>query len=79
MFLTSFSPSKDNWVNYGSSFVSNPSYFLILEGLGHEQDQHSPVLLLKEEPIKMICCGGGHSMILKANGELVVFGRNLMG
>jgi len=38
-----------------------------------------PTLLMKDSKIKSICCGAGHSMILKNNGEVFVFGLNRNG
>jgi alpha-tubulin suppressor-like RCC1 family protein len=41
--------------------------------------QNKPELLMQDESISQIVCGGWHSMILKKNGELFVFGRNYSG
>ena len=35
-----------------------------------------PKLLMNDKTIKMIACGGSHSMIYKENGELLVMGNN---
>ena len=36
----------------------------------------TPKLLMNDKTIKMIACGGRHSMIYKENGELLVMGNN---
>ena len=61
----------DNW-------VSVPTYpsFTNLERLGNNDDQNKPVLLMKDDQIKQICCGCFHSLIYKKNGELLVFCRH---
>ena len=48
-------------------------------GLGNNEDQNKPVILMQDEGISQIVCGDFHSMILKKNGDLFVFGRNESG
>jgi len=48
-------------------------------GLGHNIDQNKPVLLMKDELIKKICCGERHSMILTKDAQLLVTGSNIQG
>eukprot|EP01091_Cochliopodium_minus_P008271 TRINITY_DN1844_c1_g1_i2.p1 TRINITY_DN1844_c1_g1~~TRINITY_DN1844_c1_g1_i2.p1 ORF type:complete len:312 (+),score=81.61 TRINITY_DN1844_c1_g1_i2:231-1166(+) len=43
------------------------------------QKQPTPLLLMKDETIKMIRLGGNHSIIYKENGDLLVFGKNYYG
>ena len=38
-----------------------------------------PKLLMNDKTIKIIACGGRHSMICKENGELIVVGSNSEG
>ena len=40
---------------------------------------HNPILLMNDKNIKMIYCGGYHSVIYKNNGDLLVFGNNKYG
>ena len=48
-------------------------------GIGNNESQNEPKLMMKDENIKMISCGSYHSIILKKNGELFVFGNHKNG
>ena len=48
-------------------------------GLGDNINRYTPTLLTKDRDIKMIHCGGYHSIIHKINGDLLVFGLNKYG
>lgn len=49
-------------------------------GIGNNIDQYKPIILMKDKNIKQICCNiSHHSMILKANGKLLIFGANYQG
>ena len=45
-------------------------------GIESDENKNSPVLLMNDTAIKEICAGYFHSMILKENGELFVFGSD---
>jgi len=45
----------------------------------NDQNQDSPVLLVKDEQIKLICLGDHHSMFCLINGSLFIFGSNKSG
>ena len=48
-------------------------------GDGTQEDIFSLALLMTDDSIVKIRCGGWHSMIYKSNGELWVFGENSGG
>jgi alpha-tubulin suppressor-like RCC1 family protein len=48
-------------------------------GLGHNNDQNVPQLLMKDENINQIACGSYHTVILKSNGNVYIFGNNKVG
>lgn len=56
--------------------------FLFLQGnlgMSNNTDQAIPCLLVREPQIKQICCAKEHSIIMKKNGEVFVFGGNRNG
>ena len=69
--LIIYSKNNEIWV-LGSSYHGQL-------GLGNNENQNIPILLMKDDQIKQICCGSFHSMIYKKNGELLVFGYNYYG
>jgi alpha-tubulin suppressor-like RCC1 family protein len=48
-------------------------------GLGHNEDQNKPQLLMHGEEIHQIACGSYHTVILKADHDILVFGDNYSG
>jgi hypothetical protein len=48
-------------------------------GLGHNKNQNLPQLLMKDEGISQIVCGGFHTIIIKNNSNVYVFGNNDYG
>ena len=48
-------------------------------GLGDNNNRNLPTLLMKDNTIRQIVCGGYHSFILKESGELFAFGNNTHG
>ena len=48
-------------------------------GIANNKTQNKPVLLCADPLISSICCGAYHSMVLKSNGALLVFGYNSSG
>jgi alpha-tubulin suppressor-like RCC1 family protein len=48
-------------------------------GLGHNNTQNKPQLLMRGEKIHQIACGDGNTVILKANNDVIVFGNNVYG
>ena len=52
---------------------------LCIKTVGVSGNIYEPVLLMTDLEIKSIACGYNHSMILKNNGELYVYGSNFFG
>ena len=48
-------------------------------GLGDRTNINKPTLLMHDQSIRKIVCGGNHTFILKTNGELYAFGCNIFG
>jgi len=48
-------------------------------GLGHNDDQYTPVLLMQGIIIRQIACGMHHTIVLQENNNVVVFGDNFYG
>ena len=47
-------------------------------GLGDNQNRNKPELLMTDPEIKQIICGGYHTMIWRNNGDVLVFGYNVL-
>ena len=48
-------------------------------GLGDYKDRNKPTLIMTNQEIHKIVCGGYNTFILKKNGELFAFGYNKFG
>jgi len=59
----------------------NVTMVWICEGLGDEEDRTVPTVVdsLKYQQCQEISCGGGHSVVLTASGDVYTFGWGLFG